>query len=129
MFIEVDDLGALLKAKQNVEVGRSAAAERDCVFDMVGDASALLIVSKSNMDRERLFAEDRLVGSGCRDEVLEIDGVALSRRAAFADHDDIEGDLQGVGCRLAFEVRFAQNPVERDIIRTPLRAGAEDRRI
>ena len=42
MFVEVDDLGALLKTEQDVEVGAFATVERGGFLDMIGDAVAFL---------------------------------------------------------------------------------------
>src|SRR5215470_7815535 len=85
--VELDDLGALLKAEHDVEISPGAATQRDRFFDMVGDAGAFLIGLEGDADGERRFAEDRLIGSGHGNEIREVDGIAFSRRAAFADDD------------------------------------------
>ena len=55
-LVEVDDLGALLKANYDVEIGPGAATQRDRFFDMVGDAGAFLIGLEGDADGERRFA-------------------------------------------------------------------------
>jgi len=87
--VELDDLSALLKAEQDVEIGPRAASQGDRFFDMVGDAGAFLIGLEGDADGERRFAEDRLIGSGHGNEIREVDGIAFSRRAAFADDDRV----------------------------------------
>src|SRR5215469_6092907 len=115
-LVEVDDLGALLKADYDVEIGSRAASQRDRLFDMVGDAGAFLIGLEGDADGERRFAEDRLIGSGHGNEIREVDGIAFSRRAAFADNDRVEIDVYRIAGVLAFELGLAQQAVERDIL-------------
>src|SRR5689334_20185344 len=51
VFVEVDDLGALLKAEQDVEVGALAAVERDRFLNVVGDPGAFLGALEDDADR------------------------------------------------------------------------------
>ena len=78
MPVEVDHFGTLLKAQHDVEFARPAA-ERDGLFDMVGDAGPALISRNIDVDRQGALAEDRLVGASDRDEILQIEatGAAL----------------------------------------------------
>src|SRR6266851_5216785 len=89
MFVEVDHLRALLEADNDAEIGALAAAERDRLLDVIGDARTLLRRVKDDAYRERPLAEDRLIGAGDGDEILEIHRIGLRGRAAFADDDDV----------------------------------------
>jgi hypothetical protein len=80
MLVEVDDLGGLLEAEIDGEIGSFAAIERDRFLDMVGDAGALLRRVEDDAHRERLLAENRLIAAGHRHEIIEIDDVALRGR-------------------------------------------------
>src|SRR5436309_844310 len=71
--VEVDDFGVLLKAEHDAEIAGSAAAERDRFLDMIGDAGALGVGGDRDADREGPLAEDRLVGAGHRDKILQVD--------------------------------------------------------
>src|SRR6202011_4695811 len=126
VFIEVDDLGGLLKAEQNVEVGAFAAVEWDRFLDVVGDTGAFLSALENNADRERPLTDDRLIGSGYRDEIREVHDVSLRGRTAFPDDDRVECDLQVAAAVLAFEVGLAQDPVESDVVGATLLGGSED---
>src|SRR5437016_11873933 len=64
LLVEVDDLRALLKADDDVEIGALAAAERDGFLDVIGDAGAPSRSVKGDAYRKRLLAEDRLIGAG-----------------------------------------------------------------
>ena len=58
VLVEVDDLGALLEAEDDIEVGRLAAVERDGFFDMVGDPGAFLAAIENDTDRKWALADD-----------------------------------------------------------------------
>ena len=126
VFVEVDDLGGLLKAEQNVEVGAFAAVEWDRFLDVVGDTGAFLGALENNTDRERPLTDDRLIGSGYRDEIREVHDVSLRGRTAFPDNDRVKCDLQVAAAVLAFEVGLAQDPVESDVVGATLLGGSED---
>src|ERR1700681_180355 len=64
MLVEVDDLGALLKSDEDVEIGPFSALERDRLLDVVADAGAFLGALESDADRKLLLAEDCLTWSG-----------------------------------------------------------------
>src|SRR5438874_13718456 len=78
LLVEVDDLRALLKADDDVEIGALATAERDRLLDVIGDAGASARSVESNPDRKRALAENRLIGPGDGNEVLEVDRIGLS---------------------------------------------------
>src|SRR5690242_3822499 len=75
VLVEVHDLGALLKAEDDIEVGALATIERDGFLDVVGDAGAFLGALKSDAGREWSLAENRLIRCGDGDEILEIHNV------------------------------------------------------
>src|SRR6266536_2746545 len=89
-FVEVDDLRALLKADDDVEAGALAAAERDRFLDVIGDAGTPPRSVEDDPYRKRPLAEDRLIGAGDGDEILEVRRIGLSRRAPLGDDDDVE---------------------------------------
>src|SRR5918912_2864220 len=101
--VEIDRLGALLKPKHNREVAGPAAAERDCLLDMIADRGAFCAGRNLDMDRKQLFAEDRLVGPGHRDEIPGIDRACAGRgRTTLADDNDIEREAHRIAGAVAF---------------------------
>src|SRR5438552_15797634 len=91
LAIELDGFGSLLKTEHDAEIARRPAAERDGFLDMVADGCPLGVFRDRDAHRELPFAEDRLVGSGHRDEIAEIDGAELAGGgAAFAHANDVE---------------------------------------
>src|SRR5215472_906274 len=126
-LVEIDDLGALLKPEIEGQIGSLAAAERYRLLDVVGDAGALPRRVEDDAYRELPFAEDRLIGAGCRHEILEVYRIALCRRATFTNHDDVKHHAHCVAAVFAFELGLAQQPVECNIVGAPLLSRAEYR--
>jgi hypothetical protein len=87
MLVEVDDLRTLLEAEIDGEIGSLATAERDRLLDMIGDARPLLRRVEDDAHGRRCLAENRLIGTRHRDEIVEVYDVTLRRGAAF-DADD-----------------------------------------
>src|SRR5436190_599491 len=83
MLVKVHDLGALLKAEQDVEVGAPAAAERNGLLDMVRNTGASLGALEKDAHREWPLADYRLIGSGDSDEIGKIYDISLRCRASF----------------------------------------------
>src|SRR6266851_7773176 len=125
MFIEVDHLRALLEADNDAEIGALAAAERDRLLDVIGDARTLLRRVKDDAYRKRPFAEDRLIGAGDGYEILEVDRIGLRGRSAFADDDDVEDHSHRIAGVFALDVGLAHQTVECDVVRAALSGGAE----
>src|SRR5690348_8945900 len=125
MLVEVDDFGVLLKTQQDIEIRPFAPVERDGLLDVIGDAGAFLGAVENDADRERPFADYRLIGSGDSDEVWKIYDLSLGRLTPFSDDNRVERDLYCADAILAFEVRLAQQAVERDILRAALRRRPE----
>jgi hypothetical protein len=125
-LVEIDHLRALLEPDEDAEIRGLAAAERDRLLDVIGDAGALLRRVKRDPYRERLLAEDRLIGAGHRHEILKVHGIGLPGRAAFANDNDVEDHAHRVAGVFAFEVSLAQQPVECDVIGAPLLSRTEN---
>src|ERR1700738_733135 len=123
VLVAVGDLGTLLKSDEDVEIGPFSALERDRLLDVVADAGAFLGALESDADGKRLLAEDRLIWSGHRDEILEINGIALRCRTTLTDYDRVQREAHGVAGVLASELRLAQQSVECDIVRAALGSG------
>src|SRR5260370_41081393 len=103
MLVEVDDLRALLKPDDDTEVAGSAAAQRDDFLDMIGHPGPPRIGRDRDMDGERPLAGNRLVASGYRHEILQVDAVRLAgSRAALADDDHIESGAYRIRAAVAF---------------------------
>src|SRR5215468_3991362 len=117
VLVEVDHLRALLEADNDAEIGPIVAAERDRLLDVVRDAGALLRRIEDNAYRKRPFAQDRLIGAGDGDEILEVYRISLRRRAAFADDDDFERHSHRVTGIFALDVSLAQQSVKGDVVR------------
>src|SRR5258708_31466433 len=114
MLVELDDLGTLLKPEYDAEFARGAAAERDDLLDMIGHPGSPRVRRDPDMNRERAFADYRLVAAGYRDEILQVDPVRLAgRRPTLADDDDIESGAQGIASPVALRIDIAENAVER----------------
>src|SRR3984893_12444236 len=111
-LVEVDHLGALLKADDDVEIRALAAAERDRFLDVIGDAGALSRSVEDDPYRKRLFAEDRLIGAGDGDEILEVHRIGLRRRAALGNDDDVEDQSLRVAAVFALGLGLAEQAVE-----------------
>src|SRR3984893_6219222 len=107
-LVEVDHLGALLKADDDVEIGALTAAERDRFLDVIGDAGALSRSVEDDAYWKRLLAEDRLIGAGDRDEILEIHRIALRRRAALGNDDNVEDQSHRIAAVDALGLSLAQ---------------------
>src|SRR6266478_2041967 len=127
LLVEVDHLGALLKADDDVEIGALVAAEGDRFLDVIGDAGALSRSVEDDAYRKRLLAEDRLIGAGDGDKILEVYRIGLRRRAALGDDDDVEDQSHRVTAIHALGLGLAQQTVERNIIWATLGGGAEHR--
>ena len=113
LAIELDGFGGLLKTEHDAEIARRPAAERDGFLDMVADGCPLGVFRDRDAHRELPFAEDRLVGSGHRDKIPEIESAgAARRRAAFADNDDIKRETHRVAGAIAFGLDLAQQAVK-----------------
>src|SRR5881227_2196525 len=113
MAVELDRFGALLKSQDDIDVAGPAAADRDGFIDM---------------DREEPLAEDRLIGSGHRDKIPEVESTGAARRgAAFADNDNVKRETHRVAGAIAFGLDLAQQAVERDPWRLVRLAGREQR--
>src|SRR5437764_5075309 len=128
MAVELDRFGALLKSQDDIDVAGPAAAERDGFLDMVADRGALGARRNIDMDREEPLAEDRLIGSGHRDKIPEVESTGAARRgAAFADNDNVKRETHRVAGAIAFGLDLAQQAVERDPWRLVRLAGREQR--
>src|SRR5271165_2475021 len=129
MLVEVDDLRALLKSEQNVEIRPLAAVERDALLDVISDASTFLAALENDAYGEWSLADYRLIRFGYGDEIWKIYDISPRRRAPFANDNRVKGDLHGAAAVFAFEVGLAQEPIERDIFRAVLRRRPEHGRV
>src|SRR6267378_2334643 len=125
LLVEVDHFGTLLEADEDVEIGALAAAEGDRFLDVIGDAGAFLRRVEDDAYRKRLLAEDRLIGAGDGDEILEVRRIGLRSRAALGDDDDVEDQSHRVAAVHALGVGLAQQTVEGDVVRATLGSRAE----
>ena len=91
---ELDRFRALPEDEIDRQIAGGAAAGVDGFLEMVGHRGAFAVRWELDMDREALLAEDRLVGTGHRDEIVEVDAVAARRRAALRGDDDVEPRAQ-----------------------------------
>src|SRR6266446_3598996 len=127
LLVEVDHFRALLKADDDVEIGALAAAERDRFLDVIGDAGALPRSVEDDAYRKRPLAEDRLIGAGDGNEILEVHRIDLGGRAALGDDDYVEDQSHCVAAVHALGVGLAQRTVEGHVVRAMLGSRAEHR--
>jgi hypothetical protein len=108
---------------------------RIAIVDASGDTIQTLngpgaagIGGNCDADRERPFAEDRLVGPGHRNKILHVEALRLAgRRTSLTDNDDIERGAHRASGAFAFGLDISQNAVERDADRLACGARRERR--
>src|ERR1051326_8234621 len=94
---------------------------------MIGNAGPFGVGGDRDSHRKRPFAKDSLVRRGRRDEILQVDTVAVpDGRPALTNHDDIERNMYRTSRCFTFGVDLAQHPIERDVRRLARRTWRED---